>query len=198
MEVVERDLTPDTSWVLSVVLGASLALIASVLAASKAAVGETTALTIAISAVTWTAAFSVVIHTLRHAKRGPWAAAPLVVAVFAILTLPAPSEDLLCSACELVGLGLNGARAMFAVVGAVVGLGLTTLVNRFLGGEWRGRQRALIAAVVVLASVGPALLFACAPFSIGSVLGLLGGLFAGAVLSASRALDPSLPFRGAS
>ena len=201
MRRVRRDLGDralDLSWITSMLIGATLAAVASLLAAARGGAGESTTWTIALSSVAWTAAFSVVVHTLRHAQRGPWSTLPLAVAVGAILVVPAPSAGAVCAACEIVGMGLAAARVLFIVTGVFVGLGLTTLVNRLLGQRWRRTQRTAIAAGVVLATVGPALYMACAPFSVGSLVGLLGGLAAGIGLSAVRGLWRLTPTRGRS
>ncbi|MEQ9081328.1 MAG: hypothetical protein RLP09_46110 [Sandaracinaceae bacterium] len=186
-EDLERP-TPDLSWISSVLAGAALAVVASLLAAARGEAGGGALWTVALAAVAWTTAFSIVVHTLRHAKRGPWSALPLVVAVGAILIIPTPSESDVCAACEWVGMGLTAARAMFIATGVLVGVALTTIVDRLLAARWGRFQRTAIAAGVVLMAVGPALYMACAPFSFGSLIGLLGGLVSGVALSAVRGL----------
>lgn len=191
MQRVREDLAvtaPDVSWISSVLTGAALAVVASFLAAARGEAGGEIPLAVALSAVAWTAAFSVVVHTLRHAKRGPWSALPLVVAVMAILVIPTPSEGDVCAACELLGMGLTAARAVFVTTGILVGVALTTIVGRLLSERLGRVERTAIAGGVVLAAIGPALYMACAPFSLGSLIGLLGGLVAGVALSAMRGL----------
>jgi len=174
-------------WALSVVVGAALAALATLLAASRYEASQVMALPVALGAVMWTAAFSVAVHTLRNARRGPLLALPLAVAVAAILLFPVPHEHAVCAACDSLGMGLPAARLFFATSGLIVGVSLSMGVSRLLGDGWRLLSRTAISGGVVLAAVGPALYLACAPFSEGSLVGLLGGFVAGVFVHSSRA-----------
>ncbi|NOY90029.1 MAG: hypothetical protein GXP55_02385 [Deltaproteobacteria bacterium] len=72
-------------WAFSVVIGAAIAALATLLAAPRYEASQAMALPVALGAVLWTAAFSVAVHTLRNARRGPFLALPLAASMCTVV-----------------------------------------------------------------------------------------------------------------
>lgn len=143
---------------------------------------------LALCGAVWAVAFSASIHLVRSAiarqRSALWGLVGLGVAVGTVLVCPLPSAEVGCAACRSLPGGLTTSQSigLFVLTGLLFGGLLTWAMQRSIAVA--DGSRTALAAIAVVAAVGPALYLTCTPFSVGSLVGLAAGVLGGALASA--------------
>ena len=139
---------------------------------------------LALCGAVWAVAFSASIHLVRSAIARQRSALWGLVGLGSGHTRTVPSAEVGCAACRSLPGGLTTSQSigLFVLTGLLFGGLLTWAMQRSIAVA--DGSRTALAAIAVVAAVGPALYLTCTPFSVGSLVGLAAGVLGGALASA--------------